>query len=179
MTMALWVLGALGVLVSVIVIPLIVNLLSDEIQGWAPRWAAGILRIAARRLAPSVRERYIAEWLADLEALPQTAFTMCWFALRTATNSGEVAAVVGSWWSRRESSTAPASATTSTTATASAPFKPFNARALRPEDVVEIEVSDRAVATDSVDAVITFNDGSYAALQVKSWRNPKGGGVGC
>jgi hypothetical protein len=58
-------------LILIIVIPLFINLLSDEITAWAPRWLHRLLRRAARRIEdPTLRAEIEREWLAELVAIP-------------------------------------------------------------------------------------------------------------
>jgi hypothetical protein len=75
---------------------LLLNVLANDIAECAPRWCARLLRRAADRYAVNDRERWLEEWLAELDAAPGT----CWkikyalsifFSIRAATPKPEMA----------------------------------------------------------------------------------------
>jgi lipopolysaccharide/colanic/teichoic acid biosynthesis glycosyltransferase len=52
----------------------------EDLRTSAPRIAEHLLRAAAKRLHPSCADRYLEEWLADLEQKPETLWKL-WYAL--------------------------------------------------------------------------------------------------
>lgn len=53
-----------------LVLGIVVSLLVVEFTDWCPSIAAGLVRLAARMLPESERDRYREEWLAEVEAVP-------------------------------------------------------------------------------------------------------------
>lgn len=59
-----------AVLISVIVVPVIVSLLSEEALAQMPRVAMWFIRSAVGRLPACERERYLEEWTAEVASAP-------------------------------------------------------------------------------------------------------------
>ena len=53
-----------------LVLGIVVSLLVVEFTDWCPSIAAGLVRLAARMLPESERDRYREEWLAEVETVP-------------------------------------------------------------------------------------------------------------
>jgi hypothetical protein len=70
----------LGFVILLVFIPVIVNLLSDEIADWIPNWSSKIVRLAASKLPVNIRDRYLADWLAEIEYIPGK-ISRLWFAI--------------------------------------------------------------------------------------------------
>jgi hypothetical protein len=63
--------GGVALVLTVVLIPIAVA----ELGEWSPWLAARLVRRAARKLPPDQRDRYEAEWLAELEALPSKKYS--------------------------------------------------------------------------------------------------------
>jgi lipopolysaccharide/colanic/teichoic acid biosynthesis glycosyltransferase len=70
--------SVLAFLMTAVVMPLLVT----EFAAWLPWLASRMIRGAARALPRSQRARYLAEWQAELEALPGGNLTQLLFAIR-------------------------------------------------------------------------------------------------
>ena len=69
----------MGTILLLIIVPLGVGLLTNELTDWLPKWAEKIVCWTARKLPDHVWEKYEQIWLADLEDCP-TGFSKLWFA---------------------------------------------------------------------------------------------------
>ena len=63
----------------VILVPLVVGLLTNELTDWLPLLAEKMVRGTVRKLPKCLQERHEPDWLAELEVHP-TGFTKVWFA---------------------------------------------------------------------------------------------------
>jgi len=64
-----------------IVVPLLVNLFSSELEIWVPRWLRRLFQRALRNVSePRRREDLLREWTAELEARPGLAWKL-WFGV--------------------------------------------------------------------------------------------------
>ena len=69
-----------------------VNLLAAELFDWFPWLAERLIRLAVRKLPSDARDRYLDEWLAELEAVPGRGISKLMWAtqiLVRATKVGE------------------------------------------------------------------------------------------
>ncbi len=71
-------------LLSVLVLPIAVTLLTEETRAWLPHLTRALIRSAARRLPAEHRDRYTEEWLAEAEAYSDRPLTalVCAFGVR-------------------------------------------------------------------------------------------------
>jgi hypothetical protein len=67
-TLAVAVIGVLGVLSLTVATGVIVQLIAEEVSGWLPIWSRALLSGAIKRLPAAQRDRYRDEWLAELSA---------------------------------------------------------------------------------------------------------------
>jgi lipopolysaccharide/colanic/teichoic acid biosynthesis glycosyltransferase len=67
-----------------------VNLLVAEIFDWCPWLAERLIRRAVRKLPTDVRERYLDEWLAELEAVPGRGVSSLVFAVLVLAGASKV-----------------------------------------------------------------------------------------
>jgi lipopolysaccharide/colanic/teichoic acid biosynthesis glycosyltransferase len=79
----------LAFLLTAVFVPMLVN----EFTDWLPWFAARLVGIAARTLPPDVRQRYIDEWLAELDASPGKLSKFV-VAVRIFSNARETATVI-------------------------------------------------------------------------------------
>src|SRR6266568_5443714 len=84
----------MSVVVSILVI-VVVPLVLGEFVEWCPWLARRIIRSAARIIPFGHRGRYIAEWLAEMEALPGGKLTMVFFAIRVFLSAPGTARALG------------------------------------------------------------------------------------
>lgn len=81
----------LAFVVTAVLVPMLVN----EFTDWLPWFAARMIRAAARTLPPTVRMRYAAEWLAELDAVPGGNLSKIVFAARVCIGARATAAAYG------------------------------------------------------------------------------------
>jgi hypothetical protein len=74
--------GALNWLIGVVVVGVLINLLSSQIDAWLPILARWIVRRQAKKMGQHAA-RYEEEWLALIEDTPGGLAKLCWVALPT------------------------------------------------------------------------------------------------
>jgi hypothetical protein len=82
--LALGILGAAGALVAVSLYTcgrIVASVAADELKGWLPHIAAGIIATAVARLPETERARYDEEWLGELLAYQDRPVTALCFAV--------------------------------------------------------------------------------------------------
>ncbi len=61
--------------VSALVLPIVVTLLTEETRAWLPHVTRALVRSAVRRVPPDHRDRYEEEWLAEVAAYSDRPLT--------------------------------------------------------------------------------------------------------
>jgi hypothetical protein len=89
------ILGVLGAALIAVVVGVGINVLSEDASGWLGRFACWLVRGAAAKLSEAARERYEAEWLAELAAAPGP-LSRVWHAATIRWSVGGLAGEVGS-----------------------------------------------------------------------------------
>ncbi|MDQ3933646.1 MAG: hypothetical protein M3340_03335 [Actinomycetota bacterium] len=80
----------LATFLTLVVVPVVQSLLSDEVRGWIPHLSRKLVVMAATRLGRPHCERYREEWLADLSAFADRPVTGLWHALQVLLHAREV-----------------------------------------------------------------------------------------
>lgn len=75
-----WVLPA-GV-VTLLVLPVVQSILADETRGWLPIIARALVRASVRAVPSDAQDRYLEEWLADLDTISDRPLSGLAFALQ-------------------------------------------------------------------------------------------------
>lgn len=81
--------------IALLVAGALVNLILAELLDWCPWVAVRLIRRAVRKLPPEARDRYLDEWLAELEAVPGRRISAIIFAIRICIGASRVSAELG------------------------------------------------------------------------------------
>ncbi len=63
-----------------ILVPFVVSILANELTNWFPRMAEKVLEYWVRKLPKQARQRWIDEWLGELDRIPG-GVSKLWFAI--------------------------------------------------------------------------------------------------
>jgi Bacterial RNA polymerase, alpha chain C terminal domain len=63
----------------IILVPFVVSILANELTGWFPWLAEKMLEYWAQKLPKQARQRWLDEWLGELDTIPGGIFKL-WFA---------------------------------------------------------------------------------------------------